>query len=208
MEAFEPDNLGIGPNWASKLVEVLQPVSARADRLGSMGVFSGLSRAELEFAAGILRETLIERGARMTVQGQPSPFVWLLLEGDALVSADARPIRVVGHGDFVGLAGMPYPIASPETTIALSPIRASKPTGRCSRSSSSSLRSGSGSLPPATRVSQAAELGAVREGTPLGQSTCLANHSLSVSASCQAFTMCLRAAGEPSQGCSPKFLYA
>jgi len=124
METFEAETLVTRPNWASRLVEVLQPVSVRADRLAAMDVFSGLTRGELEFAAGILRETLIERGKRMTVQAQSAPYVWLLIEGKALVSADARPIRVVGYGDFVGLVGMRYSIASPETTISLSPIRA------------------------------------------------------------------------------------
>jgi len=124
MEAYETDGLAAGRTWASRLVEVLQPVRMRADRLRSMAVFSTLSPADLEFAARILRETLVEPRARMTVQGQPGPRLWLVLEGEALVSADARPVRVVGHGDFIGLAGLLNGVASPETTIALAPIRA------------------------------------------------------------------------------------
>jgi CRP-like cAMP-binding protein len=108
----------------SRLVEVIQPTSIRADRLGATQAFAGLTRPDLELAAGILTETLVERGARMTVQGRPSTKLWLILEGEALVSADARPIRVATHGDLVGLTSMFYVTNSAETTIALSSIRA------------------------------------------------------------------------------------
>jgi CRP-like cAMP-binding protein len=108
----------------SRLVEVLQPASVRADRLGATEAFGGLAWPDLELAAGILTEALVERGARMTVQGRPSSRLWLILEGEALVSADARPIRVATRGDLVGLASMFFATNSIETTIALSSIRA------------------------------------------------------------------------------------
>jgi CRP-like cAMP-binding protein len=108
------------PGWISKLVEVLQPLSGRADRLGSIELFAGLSWTELEFAAGCLNETTVERGTRMTVQGRPSSRRWLI----ALVSADARPIRIAARGDVVGGATILHGLESPETTIALSSIRA------------------------------------------------------------------------------------
>lgn len=108
----------------SRLVEVLQPASIRADRLGATKAFAGLAWPDLEFAAELLTETFVERGARMTVQGRPSSKLWLILEGEALVSADARPIRVATRGDLVGLRSMFYATNSRETTIALSSIRA------------------------------------------------------------------------------------
>jgi CRP-like cAMP-binding protein len=60
----------------------------------------------------------------MTVQGRPNSRLYLITEGEALVSADARPLRVAGIGDPIGVGGMLYGINSLETTIALSPIRA------------------------------------------------------------------------------------
>ncbi|TMB45064.1 MAG: Crp/Fnr family transcriptional regulator [Chloroflexi bacterium] len=113
-----------GPSWVSRLVEVLQPLSARADRLAATEPFSGLEWPELQFAAGLLNETMVDRGTRMTVQGRRSPRLWVILEGEALVSADARPLRVATTGDFVGLPSMLAGGPSPETTIALSSIRA------------------------------------------------------------------------------------
>jgi CRP-like cAMP-binding protein len=112
------------PGWMARLVEVLQPVSIRADRLASMELFAGLRWSDLEFAAGLLYETDVARGTRLTVQGRPNSRLYLIAEGEALVSADARPIRVAGMGDAIGIAGMLYGINSLETTIALSPIRA------------------------------------------------------------------------------------
>ncbi len=110
--------------WISRLVEVLKPLSLRADRLGSMDLFYGLRWSELEFAAGLLEPVEVPRGTRMTVQGRPGSTLWLISEGEALVSADARPLRVAGHGDPVGVTTMLYGIQSHETTIALSPIQA------------------------------------------------------------------------------------
>jgi CRP-like cAMP-binding protein len=112
------------PSWVSRLVEVLQPLSIRADRLASTDLFAGLRWSELEFAAGLLDEAEIDRGTRMTVQGRPNSRFYLITEGEALVSADARPLRVARRGDSIGIAAMLYPINSPETTIALTPIRA------------------------------------------------------------------------------------
>ncbi len=120
----EPADHVSKPGWVSRIVEVIQPVGLRADRLASTGLFSGLPWAELEFAAGCFNETLVERGCRMTVQGLLPASFWLILEGEALASADARPLRVDGRGDMVGLRSMLYGIKSPETTIALSPIHA------------------------------------------------------------------------------------
>jgi CRP-like cAMP-binding protein len=102
----------------SRLVEVLQPASVRAGRLSATEAFAGLAWPDLEFAAGILTETLVDRGARMTVQDRPSAKLWLILEGEA------RLIRVAGRGDLVGLTSLFYATNSPETTIALSSIRA------------------------------------------------------------------------------------
>ncbi len=111
-------------SWVARLVEVLQPLSLRADRLAAMELFAGLRWADLEFAADILRDTEVARGTRMTVQGRPSPAPWLITEGEALISANARPVRVAGYGDPVGLASRLRGAGSPETTIALNPIRA------------------------------------------------------------------------------------
>lgn len=114
----------LGPTWIARLVEVLQPVRIRADRLAATQLFAGVARADLELAAGLMSEALVDRGTRMTVQGAPASKLWLILEGQALVSADARPIRVAGPGQLVGLRSMLDATDSPETTIALSPIRA------------------------------------------------------------------------------------
>src|SRR6266851_6160978 len=110
--------------WLTRVVESLQPVSVLADRLAATETFGGLPRLELEMAAVELTGTLVERGTRLTVQGRVGDRFWLIVEGQALVSADARPLRVAAAGDIVGLAGMLDRSGSPETTIALSPIRA------------------------------------------------------------------------------------
>src|ERR1700730_5836368 len=123
MEGLRSETTRLGPRWVSRLAPVLHP-AARAHRRVGIGLFAGLEWSDLEFAAGCLTESIVERGTRMTVQGKPSSRLWLIVQGEALVSADARPIRVAGHGDVVGGITMINQLESPETTIALTPIRA------------------------------------------------------------------------------------
>jgi hypothetical protein len=42
MEAIDPGTVSAIPGWVSRLVEVLQPVTVRAHRLGSLAIFAGL----------------------------------------------------------------------------------------------------------------------------------------------------------------------
>ena len=72
-----------------------------------MELFRGLRWSELEFAAGLLYETDVDRGTRMTVQGRPNSRLYLITEGEALVSANARPLRVAGAGVAIGIASIP-----------------------------------------------------------------------------------------------------
>lgn len=123
MEAIHDPGLS-SVSWVARLVEVLQPLSLRADRLAGMGLFAGLRWSDLEFVADLFQETEVDRGTRMTVQGRPSSRLWLITQGEALVSANARPLRVAGYGDAVGLPSMLSGGGSPDTTIALSTMRA------------------------------------------------------------------------------------
>jgi len=111
-------------NLVVRVLQVLRPEAARADMLRSMPIFGGLRWPELEELGAQFDEFMVPRGTRLTVQGHSDVHLCVLVSGEALVSADARPLRVIGHGDAVGLASMLYRIKSPETTIALSPIRA------------------------------------------------------------------------------------
>jgi CRP-like cAMP-binding protein len=124
LEAIEPDANQSSPGWVVRLIEALQPLSLRADRLGSTALFAGYRWSDLERMAALFEDVEVSRGTRLTVQGRADSRLWLIVEGEALVSADARPLRVAGHGDALGVAGMLYSIASPETTIALGEMRA------------------------------------------------------------------------------------
>lgn len=123
------DSITTDPNdaagaWTLKVLQILKPQAFKADLLRSMDLFVGLRWPELAEAGAQFDEVAVPRGARLTVQGRADARLCVLIGGEALVSADARPLRVIGHGDTVGLASMLYRIKSPETTIALSPIRA------------------------------------------------------------------------------------
>ena len=82
-------------SWVARLVEVLQPLSLRADRLAAMELFAGLRWADLEFAADLLRKTDVDQGTRMTIQGRPGSRLWVIMQGEALVSANAHCARAI-----------------------------------------------------------------------------------------------------------------
>lgn len=119
---IDPNPNQVSPTWVARLVEILQPLSLRADQLGSMPLFEDFGWSELQSVAAQFDQFEVSRGTRLTVQGRPDSRLWLLVEGEALVSADARPLRVAGHGDALGVPGMLYQVRSPETAIALSSI--------------------------------------------------------------------------------------
>ena len=124
MESITTDSNDAAGTWVLKVLQILQPEAVKADLLRSMELFGGLRWPELEEAGAQFDQVAVQRGARLTVQGRADSMLCILISGEALVSADARPLRVIGHGDTVGLTSMLYRIKSPETTTALSPIRA------------------------------------------------------------------------------------
>ena len=124
MESITTDSNGAAGRLVLKVLQILQPDAVKADLLRSMTLFGDMRWPELEEAGAQFDEVVVPRGTRLTVQGLSDGRVCLLVSGEALVSADARPLRVISHGDAVGVASMLYRIKSPETTIALSPIRA------------------------------------------------------------------------------------
>ena len=124
MDSITTDTNETPANLVLRVLQVLRPDAVRADMLRSMALFGDLRWPELEDAASQFDEVMVPRGTRLTIQGHSDVQLCVLVSGEALVSADARPLRVIGHGDTVGLTGMLYRIKSPETTIALSPIRA------------------------------------------------------------------------------------
>lgn len=87
-----------------------------------MPLFDALPWLEIEAAAKCLDRLDLVRGTRLTVQGRPSSRLWLVVAGEALVSADARPLRVIGPGAAAGVAAMLYSVRSRETTMALKPM--------------------------------------------------------------------------------------
>ena len=78
------------------MVEALQPLNFRADRLASIRLFAGLQRADLEFAARCFAETLVERGTRF--EAGPQQFRELIRDRSirrrlATINGSRRPAR-------------------------------------------------------------------------------------------------------------------
>src|SRR5260370_7515089 len=94
-------------SWVARLLQVLQPLSVRADRLAAIGLFAGLRWSDLEFVADLFRESEVDRGTRMTVQGRPASRLWLITQGQALVSSNAPPLPLAGSAPPRGPTPLP-----------------------------------------------------------------------------------------------------
>ena len=91
---------------------------ARSVTLGEMEVCAGLDAEDLAELAAVTRELAVEAGAVMARPGDPAGSAWLILEGEATVSAaggtdrePGRRLRTVGAGSILGemalLSGVP-----------------------------------------------------------------------------------------------------
>jgi hypothetical protein len=91
LESITTDSNEAAGAWVLKVLQILQPEAVKADLLGSMQLFGGLRRPELEVAGAQFDEVAVSRGARLTVQGRADARLCVLISGEALVSADAGP---------------------------------------------------------------------------------------------------------------------
>jgi hypothetical protein len=91
LESITTDSNEAAGAWVLKVLQILQPEAVKADLLSSMQLFGGLRWPELEVAGAQFDEVAVSRGARLTVQGRADARLCVLISGEALVSADARP---------------------------------------------------------------------------------------------------------------------
>ncbi len=77
-----------------------------ANMLGSVPLFSGLDKKDLEAIADIGKEVTFETGKTIMEQGEPGIGFLLILEGKAEVRKKGKPVVTLGPGDFFGEMGV------------------------------------------------------------------------------------------------------
>lgn len=96
---------------------------AKANALGHVPLFSGLSRKELDFLTSRTDEVRVDAGRTLIKEGQPSDAFYLLLEGEAKVEQHGRPRPALGPGSFFGEISMLDRGPATATVVTTKPSR-------------------------------------------------------------------------------------
>jgi CRP/FNR family transcriptional regulator, cyclic AMP receptor protein len=75
---------------------------AYLDHLGSIGLFSALSRKELSRVARASDEVKVQAGHELAKQGDVGREMFVFVEGEATVRRNGRKITTIGPGAAVG----------------------------------------------------------------------------------------------------------
>ena len=93
-----------------------------ATRLRAVGLFSGLSKGELEQLARWTDEVDVEDGHVLAAEGRFAHEFFVIEEGSAEVTQDGKPIAELGPGDFFGEIGLLETERRTATVVATSPM--------------------------------------------------------------------------------------
>ena len=94
----------------------------RAEQLRAVPLFRDCSRRELNKLASSARVETVDAGHRLLSEGAPSPHVYVMLAGTAVVTRDEQEIRRLRPGDVVGELGVILDRNRSATVTAETPI--------------------------------------------------------------------------------------
>jgi len=84
---------------------------------------SGLPPAELTSLASLFDEACLDAGAVLAHEGEPGRELFLIVEGEAVVSLRGDALATVGAGEFVGEMTLFERVPRSATVTALTPVR-------------------------------------------------------------------------------------
>ena len=93
------------------------------ESLGTVTLFSDLSRPQLEEIAHTFEEELFPEGQRILRQGFSGNNFYVIVEGEAAVRVDGNDLATLGKGDFFGEVSVLLGEAPTADVVALRPLR-------------------------------------------------------------------------------------
>lgn len=75
---------------------------ASLEYLGSVPLFSGLSKRDLRKVAEAAEEVTVEEGETLVDQGRPGDELFVVLQGKAVVRRNNRKVSDLGPGEYFG----------------------------------------------------------------------------------------------------------
>jgi CRP-like cAMP-binding protein len=94
-----------------------------AQMLGSLSLFSDLSRPELEAAAHTFSEEWFAENQRILRQGFTGTGFYVIVEGEAMVRVDGKDVVKLGRGDFFGEISILLGAPPTADVVALGPLQ-------------------------------------------------------------------------------------
>ncbi len=91
---------------------VIRRSDPKVDRLGSLALFHGCSRRELERLAGAAELVTMKAGSAVIRQGGVAHEVFVMADGEVTVSRDGAPLATLSAGDHFGEVGVLAPRTS------------------------------------------------------------------------------------------------
>ena len=91
--------------------------------LGSLAIFADLSRPELERIAHTLEERYFAQDERVLREGIPGSAFYIILEGEAALTAGGKRIGTLARGDFFGEISILLGEAPVADVVAARPLR-------------------------------------------------------------------------------------
>lgn len=99
-------------------------VEEAVERLGEVDIFEGLPTGVLLQVAMLGEERTFASGAAMVRQGETGAALFIVLEGDAIVSVDGQERARIGAGDYFGEISLLDVEPRSATVTASGPVRA------------------------------------------------------------------------------------
>jgi CRP-like cAMP-binding protein len=93
------------------------------EALGSVTLFSDLTRPQLEEIEHTFEEEMFPEGQRILRQGFSGNNFYVIVEGEAAVRVDGSDLATLGKGDFFGEVSVLLGEAPTADVVALRPLR-------------------------------------------------------------------------------------
>ena len=109
-----------GPEGIKKFEQMADP---KVGILRSVPTLSGLANRELASLASHFDDVQVDAGERLIREGEPGREIFLVVEGEAVVSLRDDALATVGPGEFVGEMTVFERVPRSATVTALTPMR-------------------------------------------------------------------------------------
>jgi CRP-like cAMP-binding protein len=95
----------------------------KAEALGHVPLFSGLSRKELTQLAKVTEDLAVDAGKVLCREGETAHEFFVIVEGEVEVTRGGEVVGTLGPGDFFGEIGLFEHIPRTATVTATTPLR-------------------------------------------------------------------------------------